>query len=82
MFELFVSSAKLEHAFAPVYEFPGKSLPEFIEALRSATTITFLSPATVTFPDCFGCYLPFFVDGGASTHEFLESSRSTVYVRG
>jgi hypothetical protein len=31
MFELFVSSAKLEHAFAPVYEFPGKSHPEFIE---------------------------------------------------
>jgi hypothetical protein len=32
MFESFVSSAKLKHAFAPVYEFPGKSLPEFIEA--------------------------------------------------
>ena len=33
MFELFNSSAKLEHAFAPVYEFPGKSLPEFIEGI-------------------------------------------------
>jgi hypothetical protein len=42
------------------------------EAPGSATTITILSPATVTFTDCFECYLPFFVDSGASTHEFID----------
>jgi hypothetical protein len=55
MFESFVSSAKLEHAFAPVYEFPGKSLPEIHRGKRwgQQRQLRFFLRPTITFTDCF-----------------------------